>query len=182
MEPLKERKDIRRKEILAAAFGCFNQYGYAKTTFDDVARSAGVSRSLLYAYFKDKKDLFLSVAQDVLDEQRRQTEAVLKSDAGDERKFQEVLELWAVDLYAKVSDSPHGGELLDEGLRAWEEIGVKYKEYLIRALSRFLDGTEVAELLVLSIKGIQGDRPSVPVLRKRIGLLAQLGWQRRRRP
>jgi AcrR family transcriptional regulator len=182
MSPTKERKNIRRREILAAALECWIRYGFAKTVFDDVARKAGVSRSLLYAYFQDKKHLFLSVARDLLDEQRQKTEAVLRSDAGDKRKLQEVLELWSVDLYAKVANSPHGGELLDEGMRAWEEIGVKYNDYLIRALSRFVGGAKVAALLVLSIKGIQGDRPSVPILRKRIRLLAELGWQRRRRP
>ena len=179
MSPAEERKNIRRQEILAAALECFIQYGFAKTVFDDVARKAGVSRSLLYAYFKDKKHLFLSVVQDVLQELRQETEAVLQSDAGDKDKFLEVLERWGVGLYAKGADSPHGGELLDEGMRAWEEVGVKYKDYLIRVLARFMGGAEAAEFVVLSIKGLQSDRPSVPALRKRVKLLAELCRRRR---
>jgi AcrR family transcriptional regulator len=182
MTPRRERKSIRRREILAAAFECFIQYGHAKTTFDDVARKTEVSRSLLYSYFKDKEDLFLAVAQDVLEGQRQKTEAALKSGAGDERKFHEVLELWGVELYAKVSDSPHGRELLGEGYRAWEVIGSKYRDYLIRVLSRFVGASDISELLVLCMKGAQGDQPSVPVLRKRLRLLARLAWARRGRP
>jgi AcrR family transcriptional regulator len=182
MVPRRERKNIRRREILAAAFECFIQYGHAKTTFDDVARKTEVSRSLLYAYFKDKEDLFLSVARELLDEQRQKTEAVLKSGSSDEEKFRDVLELWGLGLYAKVSDSPHGRELLGEGYRAWEVIGSKYREYLIRALSRFVGGADVSELLVLCMKGAQGDQPSVPVLRKRLRLLERLAWKRRGRP
>lgn len=176
------RRDDRRREILAAAFECFIQYGHAKTTFDDVARKAEVSRSLLYSYFKDKEDLFLSVARELLDEQRQKTEAVLKSGAGDERMFHEVLELWGLGLYAKVADSPHGRELLGEGYRAWEVIGSKYRDYLIRVLSRFVGASDISELLVLCMKGVQGDHPSVPVLRKRMRLLARLAWNRRERP
>ncbi|MCX5796310.1 MAG: TetR/AcrR family transcriptional regulator [Elusimicrobia bacterium] len=182
MSPAQQRKDIRRQSILAAALECFIQYGLHKTTFEDVSKQAGVSRSLLYAYFKDKRHLFLSVVKDVLDEYRRKTDTVLKSGLGSREKFQEVLGLWGVELYAKGADSPNGGELLDEGLRAWEQVGVKYKEYLIRVLAGFAGGADAAELVVLSIKGLQSDRPSVPVLRKRIGLLAQLAWQRRGRP
>jgi len=182
MSPWQQRKSIRRKEILAAALECFIQYGYAKTVFDDVARKAGVSRSLLYAYFKDKKHLFLSVVHDVLEEQRLQTEAVLESAVNDREKLLKILELWGVERYAQVADSPHGGELLGEGYRAWEEIGKRYMEYLVRVVSGFVGGAEVAELIVLSVKGLQADRPSVLCLRRRIRLLAELGWQRRGRP
>jgi AcrR family transcriptional regulator len=182
MSPSNERKDIRRKEILSAALDCFVQYGYGKTTFEDVAGKAKVSRSLIYAYFEDKKHLFLSVVKDVLDEHRRMTEQVLKSGSGDHEKFLGILDLWGVKLYAKGADSPHGGELLDEGLRAWEEVGVKYKEYLIRTLAQFVGGTDVAELAILSIKGLQSDRPSVSALRKRIKLLAELSWRQDGRP
>jgi AcrR family transcriptional regulator len=182
MEPIKERRDIRRKEILAAALECFIQYGLQKTTFEDVAGKAGVSRSLIYAYFEDKKHLFLSVVKDVLDEQRQKTDAVLKALLGDEEKFLEVLDLWGVQLYAKGAASPHGGELLDEGLRAWEEVGVKYKEYLIRTLAGFVGSADVAEFIILSIKGLQSDRPAVSTMRKRVRLLADLCWQRRKKP
>ncbi|MBI5240243.1 MAG: TetR/AcrR family transcriptional regulator [Elusimicrobia bacterium] len=178
--PALERKSSRRRELMAAAFGCFVQYGYAKTVFEDVARKAGVSRSLLYSYFKDKKDLFLSVVKDCLDDARRRSDVVLGSRAPDREKLLQVMEIWCVELYAMGADSPHGGELLDEGTRAWEEVGVKYKEYLVRALARFVGGSEVSELIVLSVKGLQADRPSVLVLRRRIRLLAELGWQRRK--
>jgi len=182
VRPTKQRKDIRRKEILAAALECFVQYGLHKTTFEDVARRAEVSRSLIYSYFEDKKHLFLSVVKDVLDEQRLKTEMVLKSGLGDEEKFLEILESWGVKLYAKGADSPHGGELLEEGLRAWEQVGVKYKEYLVRVLAKFVGGADVAEFVVLSIKGLQSDHPSVPVLRKRAKLLVELCRRRSRRP
>src|SRR5580693_9524306 len=46
----------QREAILVAATAAFLRYGFKKTSMDDVARAAGVSRQGLYLYF-DTKDL-----------------------------------------------------------------------------------------------------------------------------
>ena len=171
---LKDRRDARRKELLDAAYECFMQYGYSKTTFDDIAHKAGVSRTLLYAYFEDKKQLFQCVAREVLDEQWRKTEAVLGGEDADEEKLVAFLELWSVELYARIADKPLGRELLEEGYRAWEKIGVRYMGMLVRALAPLAGGPEVAELLIVALGGLQQDHPTVAALRKRVRLLAGL--------
>ena len=176
------RRDDRRRQILDAAFAVFIQYGYAKTTFDDVARKAEVSRSLLYAYFKDKEDLFLSAVRDCLAEQRRQSDEVLAGAGSREQKVLRLLEIWCVDLYAEALSSPHGGELIAEGTRAWDSVGVKYRDYLIRELGRLVGDAEAAELMVLSVRGLQHDHPSLPRLRRRVHLLAELCGRPRRKP
>lgn len=43
--------------LLTAAEACFNRYGIAKTTMDDVAREGGVSRATVYRYFPDREAL-----------------------------------------------------------------------------------------------------------------------------
>jgi len=174
-----QRRSLRRKHILEAALGCFLQYGYAKTALDDVAREAGVSRSLLYTYFTDKTDLFVRLVNDLLDAQRGKTEQVLASRASRKDKFFRIMELWGVDLYALGAASPHGHELLDEGNRVWDKIGHKHADALVQALSGFVAGGAAAEVITLAIKGMQADHPTVPVLRKRIHLLAELGWKGR---
>ena len=176
---ISERKSARREQILGAALGCFMQYGYAKTACDDVAKAAGVSRSLLYAYFADKKDLFISLVNDMLDRQLAKTRDIFAAKASREEKFLGFLELWGVELYSHVADSPHGNELFDEGNRAWEETGRRHREALVRLLAGLVGGSDRAELIMLSLKGLQADRPSVPVLRKRMRLLAELGWHKR---
>jgi AcrR family transcriptional regulator len=57
----RRRKEDRPQEITEAAFGAFAEKGYAATRVDDVARRAGVSKGLLYLYFKTKEDLFKAV-------------------------------------------------------------------------------------------------------------------------
>ncbi|MGI9271958.1 MAG: TetR/AcrR family transcriptional regulator [Woeseiaceae bacterium] len=55
------RKEERPQEITAAALKAFSENGYAATRVDDVAKRAGVSKGLLYLYFKTKEELFKSV-------------------------------------------------------------------------------------------------------------------------
>lgn len=55
------RKDDRPAEITAAALAVFAENGYSAARVDDVAKRAGVSKGLLYLYFKTKEELFKAV-------------------------------------------------------------------------------------------------------------------------
>ena len=47
-----------QQRILAEAFEVFIRFGYKKSSLNDVAQAANVSRQTLYMYFKDKPGLF----------------------------------------------------------------------------------------------------------------------------
>ena len=46
----------RRQRILEATYACIARWGIGKTTVEDVAREAGVSRATLYRYFPGGRD------------------------------------------------------------------------------------------------------------------------------
>ena len=52
-----------REEILKAAESCFEYFGFRKTTVEDIAKSAGISRTTVYRFFKDR-DALLSALVD----------------------------------------------------------------------------------------------------------------------
>ena len=59
-----ERTD-RRRQILEAALKVFSTKGFHKATNKDIAEAAGgISPGLIYWYFKDKHDLFLSIIRE----------------------------------------------------------------------------------------------------------------------
>lgn len=60
------RKEDRPREITEAAFEVFAEKGYASARVDDVARRAGVSKGLMYLYFKTKEELFKAVVKSVV--------------------------------------------------------------------------------------------------------------------
>ncbi len=57
----------RRAELLDAAGGVFLRYGYKKTSMDEVARAAGLSRPGLYLHFAAKDALFREAVARLLD-------------------------------------------------------------------------------------------------------------------
>jgi AcrR family transcriptional regulator len=55
----------RRQQILEAALKVFSTKGFHKATNKDIAQAAGgISPGLIYWYFKDKEDLFLSIVRE----------------------------------------------------------------------------------------------------------------------
>ena len=58
----KELTEIRQKQILDVAAEVFSKKGFANTQVDEIANLAGLGKGTVYRYFKDKKNLFLSVA------------------------------------------------------------------------------------------------------------------------
>jgi len=60
------RKEDRPQEITDAAFAAFAENGYAATRIEEVAKRAGVSKGLMYLYFKTKEELFKAVIRNVV--------------------------------------------------------------------------------------------------------------------
>lgn len=54
-----------RRRILAAAIQVFGTYGFGKSTVEDIAAAAGVSKPLFYRQFKNKHDVFEAVIEQV---------------------------------------------------------------------------------------------------------------------
>lgn len=50
-----------RGVVLRAAERCIQRYGIRKTTMDDIAREAGISRPSVYRYFADREDLLIAL-------------------------------------------------------------------------------------------------------------------------
>jgi TetR/AcrR family transcriptional regulator, acrAB operon repressor len=65
MRRTKEEAAITRQNILKAALELFSEKGYATTTLAEIAQSADVTRGAIYWHFKDKADLFNSLASEV---------------------------------------------------------------------------------------------------------------------
>jgi len=58
-----EEKERRRAEILDAAEALYAEKGWDALTVDQVARSARLSRALVYVYFRDKDELLFAIGE-----------------------------------------------------------------------------------------------------------------------
>ena len=58
-----EDKLLRRRQLMAAAWGLFAGTAYADVTIAAVAARAGVAKGTLFLYFRTKESLFLAIAE-----------------------------------------------------------------------------------------------------------------------
>jgi AcrR family transcriptional regulator len=66
MAPRSDVSEERKAQIFQAALACFNRKGYHRTTMDDIVAESGLSKGALYWYFKSKKELFISLFEEVI--------------------------------------------------------------------------------------------------------------------
>jgi AcrR family transcriptional regulator len=63
-----DRAERTRRRILEAAGRCFADLGYAKSTVEEIARAAAVSKALVYTHFHGKEELLEAVFEGTLEE------------------------------------------------------------------------------------------------------------------
>jgi len=97
------RKEERPREITDAAFSVFSEKGYASTRVVDVAKRAGVSKGLLYLYFRTKEELFKAVIKNVV---IRRVDALLLAVEQTELSSEEFIRGPLLDFMKRVPGSP----------------------------------------------------------------------------
>src|SRR5690349_11830561 len=65
--PNPPNEDPRRERLLDAALQAFLRYGFRKTSMEEVARGAGLSRQALYLHFETKEVLFRAAVRHALE-------------------------------------------------------------------------------------------------------------------
>jgi len=97
------RKEDRPQEITEAAFSVFAEKGYASARVDDVAKRAGISKGLMYLYFKTKEELFKAVVKNVV---IRRVDALLVAVRETELSSEDFIRGPLLDFLKRVPGSP----------------------------------------------------------------------------
>jgi len=108
---LKNIKDSRESAVLEAAFRAFLGYGYKRTTMDDIARAAGVSRPALYLVYKNKQDIFRACMLAMTDELRENLAEVVKTPGNVADRVRAVLEEGIVVPHREIGMTAHAEEI-----------------------------------------------------------------------
>jgi TetR/AcrR family transcriptional regulator len=172
--------DERTGPILEAAYACFTRHGVRRTTMDDIAREAGMSRSAVYQYVRNKEDAFRRLAERLLGESL----AASRTAAGASGTLTERL---TGALMAKLEltltvwrDSPaHAAELLGDNARSSADLIEAYDTAMCELIADAVGGIvardaaiEFAAVLLALTRGLEADLsdPEAPVRRLRHGV------------
>lgn len=105
--------DPKRARILEGAMKVFLAYGFSRTTMDDIARAADMSRPALYLLFKNKTDIFRAIALMLLGRSVEQAKSELESKGTFAERMMRAVDAALISMMGAVHASPHGAELLD---------------------------------------------------------------------
>lgn len=167
------RDQDRRRQIVEAARDCFLRYGYAKTSLDDIARAASLSRPLLYRKYRNKEEIFAAVFELVFEKRYPAAEAALEAPGSKRDKLLRVYEILLIEPWQEVSRTPGAGDFYAACERLLPDVLAKYDRMRLRCTQAILGNKELAELFSRAVDGLEMDLPSVPVLRRRLQLLVE---------
>ena len=163
---------VRRATILTAARWCFLNFGFAKTAFEDIAKRANLSRTLLYRIFKDKKEIYRAVFVDWLVSRHPAAKQAAKGPGSPYERLLSVCRLMALEPWAEMVGAPMGREFLEACERIDPESEARYRKVAHECVAAILADEASAEVFLLALDGLLADQPSMEVLEQRTQLLA----------
>lgn len=136
----------KQDAILQAAFATFAAYGFRRTSMEDIARAAGISRSALYLYWRNKEDIFRSLTQRFFDQAVVDVRAAL-SVPGQSAEQALLAGFRAKDgeLLQTLMSTPHGAELLEVGYSQCPDIVRAGEARLAAAFADWLRARDLPE-------------------------------------
>ena len=168
---MEEQQLEKRDLILEAARSCFFNYGFKRTSMEDISNQVGISRPALYLHFRNKKAIFQALAEHLHERTLQQADLALKEEGNVCDRILQAFERRSVELFALVCDSTHGEELIDINSQVAADIFLtaeqKFVGMIAQALQQAekngeiqlqnldLDVQKAAELLIHSAHGLK---------------------------
>ena len=150
----------KRKLILGASLVRFSQYGLRKTSMQDIAEKAGISRSSIFCYFKIKDEIFRCVSIDVHEEAFRNASNRLEdvTQGNLSSRLADALFARHGRFLSLVLDSPQGAELEDEYGRLCGDVVSAYSKKFNDQLVLSIEAAAGAGQLDLAGHGLSAER------------------------
>ena len=139
-----DRAQAKKDAVFEAAGDVFARYGFRRTTMNDIAEAAGISRPALYLLFENKDALFQALASYRLNQAIERALDVLDGEGDSKQRFTEALLVFERIFYEPIADSPHGAELMDISQSLASDMMMKEITRLHSALANTLSNAEAA--------------------------------------
>ena len=185
-----EQSQAKKDAVFEAAAEVFARYGYRRTTMNDIAEAAGISRPALYLIFENKENLFCELSDFRLNQAIDVAIDALATSGELRRRFIQALLVFEKVYYEPVSNSPHGEELMDTNQSQAADVMMKGFARLVTAFANELKEAEqngeasfdntpltpktFVELLISALGGIKKKAKNTADFRRQTEQVAQI--------
>jgi len=179
-----------RQLVLQAAMIRFSTYGYKRTSMEDIAQQAEVSRPTLYAHFKNKKDILRSVSEGIHKATLADVESALGLQAPLDKRLHAAFWAWSKPFMGILFGSPHGAELIGASSLVASSISAdsrnRFQALVAKSLKKAQKKSDIdlrttglsidraAEFLVLSLNGLSAGEAPENVYKRRLTTLVRV--------
>lgn len=154
--------EARREAIVRAATEVFLRYGLARTTMNDLARAAGLTRPTLYLSFPDKQQIFDAVIETMVTNKLSEIRAGLLRRKSFAAKLHFACISWSSASYEMLRTYPNAAELFDFRLPAvqaayelFTDLLAELLEEPLRRSSHRISTREAARTIALATRGLR---------------------------
>lgn len=141
-EAVLNRDETKRIAVFETAATVFSQYGFRRTTMNDIAEAAGISRPALYLLFENKEHLFIELVTFRFEDAVNAAALALSSEGSIDQRFGQAILDFERIFYEPIADSPHGTELMDTNISLKNDRMQEGIESLLSMLSNALKQAE----------------------------------------
>lgn len=178
--------DPKQAAILNSAFFAFASYGFRKTSMDDIAKGAGMSRPAVYLHYKNKQDIVRSLTRSYYEKKAHAVAEALQASGTVPDVLGQAIQAQSEGM-AQILSSPHGVEMLDATKSMATDIVEQGEMQLTQLYANWLmqeqaanraclpDGAgETARTITAALKGIKLTATDAQEYTQRITQLARL--------
>ncbi|MER1967237.1 helix-turn-helix domain-containing protein [Castellaniella sp. GW247-6E4] len=163
----------RYAQIIEAARWCFLNFGFSKTSLEDIARRAGISRSLLYRSFKDKEHLFVCVFEDLLMSGLPAARLAAGMPGSRAERLLGVCQAVLLEPWVEMATAPMANEFQDVCSRLSPDVAAQQRADVLQCVNLILEDAPASQVFLMALEGLLGDRPPADELRKRVAVLIE---------
>jgi TetR/AcrR family transcriptional regulator, regulator of autoinduction and epiphytic fitness len=190
MNPSRGDTESRRAAILDAALRVFGQYGYRRTSMDDIAREAEIGKGTIYLSFASKEEVFRALSQRLAERMLAGAEEASRAPGTTADKLAAMHAAWFGTYAETVRHSPHAAELLDAKHRLSADLiaeaASRYRRLVRDVLAEAAAAGELdleaagltadatAELLIASARGLESSAASPAAYRRYLDALVRV--------
>lgn len=106
MAPRPDVSEERRAQIIESATQVFARQGFANTRMEDVAAESGLSKGLLYFYFKSKEEIISAIADLLFGSELRKMQSVVDEAQSARDGLERFTEAFIADLRGMLKITP----------------------------------------------------------------------------